>query len=224
MDNHQLCSVSPHQSSSPSLAPRSSSNPPQILGTPNQEVPNGRSSGEGARPKDSAFLDFYVPDGKGSRMCQLSLKCSGLLSQVSDFQFIIKLHNLIKKYGTPFFAVDRITSDLYAMEANSMTLISERATIMPQVSTSAGISSQHPSQVLNPPSMADNSLTLLAAESTQVPQTDRVVVGTEERGAIGGTTFSITSCSSSTSSWLASIDLTQESLDEETREKLTGMM
>ena len=30
------------------------------------------------------------------------------------------------------FGVDRITGDLYAMGANSMTLISERATIVPQ--------------------------------------------------------------------------------------------
>ena len=82
-------------------------------------------------------------------------------------------------YGTPFFGVNRITSDLYAIEANSMTLISERATIMCQVSTSAGVSSQYLSQVFRPPMMADNSLTLQAAEFTWVPQADRVVFGNE---------------------------------------------
>ena len=72
--------------------------------------------------------------------------------------------------------MDRIIGDHYAMEATSMTLISERATIMPQVSTSAGVSSQYPSQVFSPPLMADNSLTVPAAESTQVPQVDRMIV------------------------------------------------
>ena len=51
--------------------------------------------------------------------------------------------------------------------------------------------------------MADNSLTLPAAKSTQVPQVDRVVVGNEERGATGGTPLSITSLSLSTSNGVA---------------------
>ena len=103
-----------------------------------------------------------------------------------------------------------------------MTLISERATIMPQVSTSAGVSCKYPSQVFSPPLMAHDSLTLLVAKSTQVPKADGVAVGNEERGATGGSSLNIISCSSSTSSWLASIDLTQETLDKESREKLKG--
>ena len=47
---------------------------------------------------------------------------------------------------------------------------------MAQVSTSAGVSSQYPSQLFSPPSMADISLTLPAAESTWVPQADRLIV------------------------------------------------
>ena len=46
-----------------------------------------------------------------------------------------------------------------------------------------------------------------------------MVVGNEERGAIGGTSLSITSHLSSTSSGLASVDLTKELLDEESRKK-----
>ena len=72
--------------------------------------------------------------------------------------------------------------------------------------------------------MAANSLTLLAAESTWVPQADRVIVGNEERSAAGGTPLSITSHSSRMSSGLANINLTQEMLDEESREKLKGKM
>ena len=86
----------------------------------------------------------------------------------------------MEEYGTPFFGVDRITSDLYDMEANCMTLISKRATINPLVSTSAGLTPQYPFQVLSPPLIAENSLTLLEAKSTQVPQADRVVGGNIE--------------------------------------------
>ena len=218
LDKSQLWIVS-HQNLLPTPVPGSSSNPCQTLGTPSQEVSNDRLSREGVRSKDSACLHFYVPDGKSSRLSQLSPKCSGMLSQASNVLFIIRLCNLMEKYGTPFFRMDRITVDLYAMEVNSMTLISEKATIMPKVSTSAGVNSQYPSQMFSPPSMTDSSLTLPAAKFTQVPQVDRVVVGNEERGAIGSTSLSITSHSLSTSSELANIDLTQEMFDEERREK-----
>ena len=97
---------------------------PQILRTPNQDVPNDRLSGEGVRPKDSPYLDLYVLNGKGSKLSQMNPKHSGILSQAGNLLFIIRLCNLMEKYGTPFFGVDRITGDLYAMEVNSMKLTS----------------------------------------------------------------------------------------------------
>ena len=99
----------------------------------------------------------------------------------------------MEKCVTQFFEVDRITSDLYAIEAISMTLISERATIMPWVSTFIGVSPQYLSQVFSPLLVSDTSLMLLAAKSNQVPQAQRVVIRNEERGATGGTPLSITS-------------------------------
>ena len=124
--------------------------PPQILRTPSQGVPSDRLSGEGVRPKDSTCLDLYVPDGKDSRLNQMSPKHSGMLSQDGNLLFIMNLH-ISWRYTEPhFFGVDRITSDLYAMEATSMTLISERATIISQVCTSAGVSSPYPSQLFSP--------------------------------------------------------------------------
>ena len=96
------CGACPLTKVSPTLAPGSSSNLSQTLGTPHQEVPNDRLSREGARPKDSACLDFYVPDRKGSSLSQLSPQCSGMMSQVGNLSFIIKLHNLMEKYRTPF--------------------------------------------------------------------------------------------------------------------------
>ena len=99
--------------------------------------------GEGGRPKDSTCLDFFIPDGKGSRLCQLSAKHSDMLPQAVN----LFIHHYIPQHNgeiwDPIFGMDRITIDLYAVQANSMTLISERATIMPQASTSAGVSSQY---------------------------------------------------------------------------------
>ena len=91
------------------------------------------------------------------------------------------------------------------------------------MSTLTGVSFQYPSEGFSPPLIADSNLSLPAAKSTQVPQADSVVVGMK-RGATGGTSLSITSQSSNTCSGLASIDLTQKTLDEESREKLKGKM
>ena len=142
MDESRLQGVPPQQSPSPSIAPVLSSNPPQILVTSNQDICNDRSSEEGGRPKDSACLDCYIPDGKNSRLSQMSPKLSGMLSHAGNLLFIITLCNLMEKYRTPFFGVDRVTCDLYAMEVTSMALIPERVTFMLQVSTSVGVTSQ----------------------------------------------------------------------------------
>ena len=69
----------PQQGTLPTLAPRSSLNPPWVSGTPYQDVPNDRLSGEGVRPKDSACFDLYVLGGKGSRLSQMNPNCSGLV-------------------------------------------------------------------------------------------------------------------------------------------------
>ena len=142
VDTSDLEGVPPYQSPLPTLSPGSSLNPNQTLGTPSEEVPNAELSREGVRPRDFACQDFYVPDGKGSRLIHMSPKCSGIMSQTGNLLFIIRLHNLIEKYGAPFFGMDRVTSDFCAMEANSMTLILGRATVMLLVSTSVGVSVQ----------------------------------------------------------------------------------
>ena len=59
-------------------------------------------NGEGVRPKDSAYLDLYVLDGKGSRLSQMSPKHSDMLSQAGNLLFIIRLCNLMEKCGTLF--------------------------------------------------------------------------------------------------------------------------
>ena len=137
------------------IASMSSSNLPQIIGTPNCYIQNDRLSREGVRPKDSACLDLYVPDGKNSRLSEMSPKCSGMIFYAGNLLFIIRLHNLMENQ---IFGVDMISSDFYAMEATSMTWISERVAIMPQVSTLVIITFQYLSCVPSPPLMADNNL------------------------------------------------------------------
>ena len=145
--------ITPQQRPLLMIAPVSSLNPPQILGTSNWDIPNDMLSGEDARPKDSTCFGCYVPDAKNGRLSQMSPTHSAMLSHTGNLLFIIRLHNPMEKYGTPF--LEQI--------GYPMISILERATIMPQVSTSVGITSQYPSQVLSLLLMADNNLTVPAA-------------------------------------------------------------
>ena len=111
----------------------------------------------------------------------MSLNHSGRLSQVGNLLCIIRFCNYMEKYGTPYFRVDRITGDPNAMGNHYVPgeyFGRDKFSI--------------PLPSVQPPSMADNNLTLLAAKSTKVPQTDRAIVG-NERGSTGGTPLSITS-------------------------------
>ena len=60
------------------------------------------------------------------------------------------------------------------------------------MSTLVKVFSQYPCQVHSPHLMANNNLTLPVAESTWVPQADRVVGRNGEKGTTGGTPLSIT--------------------------------
>ena len=51
------------------------------------------------KKKSSAFLS--------SRLSQLNPMSSGMLSQVGNPLVVVKLPNLMEKYGTPFFGVEK---------------------------------------------------------------------------------------------------------------------
>ena len=89
---------------------------------------------DGARSNTSVFSDLCLLDCKGSRFSQLNTKNSDMMSKASNPLTVIKLPNLMSNYRTPFFRVNKLTGDLYAMESDTMVLITEKVTIMMQVS------------------------------------------------------------------------------------------
>ena len=74
------------------------------------------------------------------------------------------------KYGIPFYEVDKLTGDFYAMEVNSMTLILEKATLMPPalpwVSAAAGTGPSDLSEAFRPPFGTVTRWTSQVAKST----------------------------------------------------------
>ena len=111
------------------------SSPPSYPTVPIHEAHIHRFGGDRSRPKTSAFLDFYKLDGKGSsRFSQLNPQKSGMLSKIDNPLVkagnhlikvhnplvIIKLPNLMSKYGTAFFRLNKLNGNPYAMECNSV--------------------------------------------------------------------------------------------------------
>ena len=119
-------------------------------GSAKPEVFVNRLGGKGARPKNTTFLDIYMPDGKGTRLSQVNPRSLSMLLKVGNPLVIIKLVDLMEKYGTPFFRVDKLTGELHTMEANSMAAIPEKAKDMPQVSNTAGRCPSDPFETFRP--------------------------------------------------------------------------
>ena len=94
---------------------------------------------------------------------------------------------------------------------------------MPQVNISIGKTSQYPSQVFSPLLMADINLTLPKTISTWVPQTEWVVIRNEEV-SLEAPLWAIYLVYKVHVVGLTIIDLTQETLDAESREKLKGKL
>ena len=126
------------------------------------------------RLKSITLLDVYVPDGKSSHLSQLNLTFAGMLLFMGNLLVLIRLENLMERYGTPFYGINWLSVELCAMEATSLTLIPERTTIMPvtipQVSASEGTCSQEPSQTIIPSFGALAGLTPLVVRSIQLPR------------------------------------------------------
>ena len=93
-----------------------------------------------------------------------------MLSQVGYLLGIFKLPYLMEKYGTPFFAVDKIMGNLFTMEAGKMVLIPKNVTYMPQVSDIRRTCPLDQSQTFNLLSENATDIALLMAMSTMVLQ------------------------------------------------------
>ena len=56
--------------------------------------------------KGIKFPSFYVTVDKSSYLSHLKLKNTGMLSQVGNPLVLLKLENLMGKYGIPFYVVN----------------------------------------------------------------------------------------------------------------------
>ena len=113
--------------------------------------------------------DFYMPDGQGSRLGETYQMFTNEKTPEGNPGVIVKLTNLVKKHGTPFYLMDRKSGHLYVLNEQGYMQVEEKGLLYP--SESMIIAGALDENKGNPFMNTQNSrlLGMPAAESTRVP-------------------------------------------------------
>ena len=78
--------------------------------------------------------DFYIPDGQGKRLSETYQMFTNKQTLEGNPGVIVKLTNLVKKYGTPFYLMDRKSGHLYFLHEKRYKQIEEKGLLYPSES------------------------------------------------------------------------------------------
>ena len=113
--------------------------------------------------------DFYMPDGQGKKLSETYQMFTNEQTLEGNPGVIVKLSNLVKKYGTPFYLMDRKSGHLYVLDEKGYKQIEEKGLLYPSESMIiAGALDENrgnPFVITQSSSLPETP----AAESTRVP-------------------------------------------------------
>ena len=78
--------------------------------------------------------DFYMPDGQGKKLSETYQMFTNEQTPEGNPGVTVKLTNLVKKYGTPFYLMDRKSGHLYVLHENGYKQIEEKGLLYPSES------------------------------------------------------------------------------------------
>ena len=78
--------------------------------------------------------DFYIPDGQGKKLSETYQMFTNEQTLEGNPGVIVKLTNLVKKYGTPFYLMDRKSGHLYVLHEKGYKQIEEKGLLYPSES------------------------------------------------------------------------------------------
>ena len=78
--------------------------------------------------------DFYMPDGQGKRLSESYQMFTNEQTPEGNPGVIVKLTNLVKRYGTPFYLMDRRSGHLYVLYEEGYKWIEEKGLLYPSES------------------------------------------------------------------------------------------
>ena len=78
--------------------------------------------------------DLYMPDGQGKRLSETYQMFTNEQTPEGNPGVIVKLTNLVKKYGSPFYLMDKKSGHLYVLHEQGYTQIEEKGLLYPSES------------------------------------------------------------------------------------------
>ena len=75
--------------------------------------------------------DFYMPDGQGKKLSETYHLFTNEQTPEGNPGVIVKLTNLVKKYGAPFYLMDRKSGHLYVLDEKGYKQIKEKGLLYP---------------------------------------------------------------------------------------------
>ena len=90
--------------------------------------------GFGPQKMEEHDPDFYMPDGQGKRLSESYQMFTNEQTPEGNPGVIVKLTNLVKKYGTPFYLMDKRSGHLYVLHEEGYKQIEEKGLLYPSES------------------------------------------------------------------------------------------
>ena len=78
--------------------------------------------------------DFYMPDGQGKRLSETYQMFTNEQTPEGNPGVIVKLTNLVKKYGSPVYLMDKKSGHLYVLQEQGYMQIEEKGLLYPSKS------------------------------------------------------------------------------------------
>ena len=113
--------------------------------------------------------DFYMPDGQGKKLSESYQMVTNDQTPEGNPGVIVKLSNLVKKYGTSFYLMDRKSGHLYVLDEKGYRQIDEKGLLFPLesmiVAGALDDNRSNPSIITQSSKLPETPM----AESTRVP-------------------------------------------------------
>ena len=87
--------------------------------------------GFGPHKVEEKDQDFYMPAGKGKKLSESYQMVTNEQTPEGNPGVIVKLSNLVKKYGTSFYLMDRKSGHLYVLDEKGYKQIDEKGLLFP---------------------------------------------------------------------------------------------
>ena len=90
-----------------------------------------KALGFGPNKVEDKDPDFYMPDGQGKRLSETYQMLTNEQTPEGNPGVIVKLTNLVKKYGTSFYLMDRKSGHLYVLDEKGYKQVDEKGLLFP---------------------------------------------------------------------------------------------